>query len=375
MKSTTFLVTALLLILVTGNAVAQQDDFPSHCPELPDQASTRSKPTVETAEQASAANRVAEAQAALSAPSPQNLTNALSLAEQALLSDPENIEAYLVLARAHAGSQRYLDVPKQLARERAWENLAEARSIDPANIEGLYLLADNIIARNQDYACARKILENALAFDPQNARSNYYYSQILSAFGEFDLAFQYGDKAMAIADDESRDFVTVNAGRPRYMAGEYDWVLAHYAQFLELHPNHGLAHFYRSLAFGAKGQFQEALVEARKSMPEAPQGDAGGIGMLALAYANAEQPEKARDLLDELLQRDARGEHVVEYRIAAVYEVLGERDEAILWLGKDTDDRDGIGSWLLWLNYDPVWNDMRKDPRFAEIKKRAGWAR
>ena len=95
--------------------------------------------------------------------------------------------------------------------------------------------------------------------------------------------------------------------------------------------------------------------------------------MTALAYANAGQKDKARELLHDPLQRDARGEHVVEYRIAAVYEVLGERDQAIRWLHKDIEDRDGLGSWLMWLNHDPVWNAARKDPRFKEIQKRAGW--
>ena len=95
--------------------------------------------------------------------------------------------------------------------------------------------------------------------------------------------------------------------------------------------------------------------------------------MLALAYANAGQKETARKLLNELLQRDARGEHVVEYRIAAVYEVLGDRDDALRWLHKAIADRDGIGSWLIWLNHDPVWQSMRKDRRFKEIQRQAGW--
>ena len=95
--------------------------------------------------------------------------------------------------------------------------------------------------------------------------------------------------------------------------------------------------------------------------------------MLALAYANAGQKEQARKLLNELLQRDARGEHVVEYRIAAVYEALGDRNEAFRGLYKDIDDRDGLGSWLVWLNYDPVWNEARKDRSWKDIKKRAGW--
>lgn len=306
-------------------------------------------------------------------PSRENVAKVISLAEQALKSDPNNVAAYLVLARAHAASQRYLDVPKKVTALRAWENLSKARALDPANIEGLQILADQIAARNQDYPCVKKILETALKFDPQNARTNYYYSQILSGMGKFDLAIQYADKAIAVADADSRNFVTVNAGRLRYMAGKYDWVLDHYAKYLESNPSHWLAHFYRSLAFGAKGQFQEALVEAKKSMPAAPNGDAGGVAMLALAFANAGQKETARELLNELLQRDARGEHVVEYRIAAVYEVIGERDEAFRWLNKDIDDRDGLGSWLIWLNHDPVWKAMRKDRRFKEIQKRAGW--
>ena len=373
MKNKLLKITAMALVLFAGTAAAQQIDFPIRCPPMPSQKTIAKKDASQTPQQTEADKLVAEAQAAMRSPSRENVAKAISLAEQAVNSDANNSAAYLVLARAHAASQRYSDVPKKQAALRAWENLSKARSLDPANIEGLHLLADQIVARNQDYGCAKKILETALKFDPQNARTNYYYSQILSGMGKFDRAFAYADKAIAVADADSRNFVTINAGRLRYMAGEYDWVLAHYAKYLETNPNNWLTYFYRSLAFGAKGQFEEALVEAKKSMPDAPSGDAGGIGMLALAYANAGQKETARELLDELLRRDARGEHVVEYRIAAVYEVLGERDEAFRWLGKDIDDRDGIGSWLVWIKHDPVWKAARKGRRFKEIQKRAGW--
>jgi len=154
------------------------------------------------------------------------------------------------------------------------------------------------------------------------------------------------------------------------MAGQYDWVLTRY---LEATPDAPLAHFYRSLAFGAKGMFREALEEAKAYQAMEGGRDAGGVGMIALAYANAGQRDKAREVLSDLLARDSRGEHVVEYRIAAVYEALGERDEAFRWLTKDVDDRDGLGSWLMWLNHDPAWNAPRQDPRFKEIQKRAGW--
>ncbi len=110
-----------------------------------------------------------------------------------------------------------------------------------------------------------------------------------------------------------------------------------------------------------------------RATPDAPKGDAGGIGLPALAYANAGEKDEARELLQELLDRDARGEHVVEYRIAAVYEVLGERDLALHGLETSVDDRGGINEWLRWLNRDPVWTAMLGDRRFKDIQRRAGW--
>ncbi|MGQ0542849.1 MAG: tetratricopeptide repeat protein [Blastocatellia bacterium] len=363
-------ISILAFALFVGPVNAQRTDFPTGCPSLPKQKAVVKKDAPKTPEQAEADKLVAEGRAATRTFSGENVAKAISLFEQAVGADPTNAQAYIALARAHTQSQRYMSVPKKIARARAWENLSKGRELDPANIDGLYMLADQILANDHDYKCAKRILETALRLDPRNARSNHYYSQLLSGMGKFDLAFQYADKAIALADADTRSFVLTNSGRPRYMAGQYDWVLTKY---LESTPNAPLAHFYRSLAYGAKGMFTEALDEAKKYQAGDRARDAGGVGMIALAYANAGQKEKARELLSELLQRDARGEHVVEYRIAAVYEVLGERDEAFHWLDKQIDDSDGLGSWLVWLNHDPVWKEMRKDRRWKGIQKRAGW--
>jgi tetratricopeptide (TPR) repeat protein len=105
-----------------------------------------------------------------------------------------------------------MDVPRKIAGQRAWDNLNKARAIDPDSIEGLSILADRIIFHNHDYKCAKKIIERALELDPQNARTNYYYLQILGGMGRFDLAFKYADKAIATADADSRNFVLINYG-------------------------------------------------------------------------------------------------------------------------------------------------------------------
>ena len=360
----------MMLVSVAGLASAQPSAIPSGCPNVSSLKATSINTTRKSPDQVASDKLVAEGRAATRTSSHESVAKSISLFEQAIRTDPRNAAAYIFLARAHTQSQRYMSVPKKIALARSWEHLSKGRELEPANIDGLHLLADQVIAKNADHKCALKILEAALKLNPKNARSNHYLSQLLSGMGKFKLAFQYAEKAVAFADDDSRNLVVSNAGRPRYMAGEYDWVLTKY---LESNPTAPLAHFYRSLAYGAKGMFQEALDEAKKYQALDRGVDAGGVGMTALAYANAGQKDKAREMLNELLQRDARGEHVVEYRIAAVYEVLGERDEAVRWLEKDIDDRVGLGSWLVWLNHDPVWKEMRKDRRWKDIQKRAGW--
>lgn len=366
LKVLVFCVGVMTLCPFVELVAAQQ----GRCPDLTSLRPTAVSKAPKSADRQASDTLVAEGRAATRILSPENVARSISLFEQAARTDPPNASAFIHLARAHTQSQRYMSVPKKIARARAWENLSKGRELDPSNIDGLHMLADQILANDHDYKCAKKILEAALKLDPQNARSNHYYSQLLSGMGKFDLAFQYADKALAFADADTRNFVLTNSGRPRYMAGQYDWVLTKY---LESTPNAPLAHFYRSLAYGAKRMFPEALAEAKKYQASDRAGDAGGIGMIALAYANAGQKDEARELLDELLKRDKRGEHVVEYRIAAVYEAIGERDQAFRWLNKEIDDTDGLGSWLLWLNHDPVWKEMRKDRRWKNTQKRAGW--
>jgi tetratricopeptide (TPR) repeat protein len=366
LKVLLFCAGTLALGFFAGPAAAQQ----GRCQDLTSLKPTSMNRAPKSADGQASDNLVAEGRAATRIFSHDSVARSISLFEQAVRTDPQNASAYIYLARAHTQSQRYMSVPKKIARARAWENLSKGRELDPSNIDGLHLLADQIVATDHDYKCAKKILETALRLDPKNARSNHYYSQLLSGMGKFDLAFEYADKALALADRDTRSFVLTNSGRPRYMAGQYDWVLTKY---LEATPDAPLAHFYRSLAYGAKGMFPEALAEAKKYEASDRARDAGGVGMIALAYANVGRQDKARELLNELLARDARGEHVVEYRIAAVDEVLGQRDEAVRWLEKQIEDSDGLGTWLLWLNYDPVWKEMRKDPRWKTIQKRAGW--
>ena len=59
--------------------------------------------------------------------------------------------------------------------------------------------------------------------------------------------------------------------------------------------------------------------------------------------------------------------YVPVYRIAAVYVVLGDKEQAFEWLDKAYQDD---SAWLVWLKVDPVMDPLRSDPRFQKLLRR-----
>ncbi len=57
------------------------------------------------------------------------------------------------------------------------------------------------------------------------------------------------------------------------------------------------------------------------------------------------------------------------YDVATVYTGLGEKEQALEWLGKACEERFG---WLVFLNVEPIFDNLRPDRRFEELLRRVG---
>ena len=75
-------------------------------------------------------------------------------------------------------------------------------------------------------------------------------------------------------------------------------------------------------------------------------------------------------VLDELRELSKR-RYVSSYRVAAIHLGLGETERAFEWLERAVEEHD---AWLVWLKVDPVLDDLRPDPRFADLVERIGLA-
>jgi hypothetical protein len=69
-------------------------------------------------------------------------------------------------------------------------------------------------------------------------------------------------------------------------------------------------------------------------------------------------------------QEESKKHYVSPIYIAMDFAMLGEKDRAFEWLDKAYEDRSG---WLLELKFDPEWDNLRGDPRFAALTARVGF--
>jgi len=113
--------------------------------------------------------------------------------------------------------------------------------------------------------------------------------------------------------------------------------------------------------------YDESIAQYKKAIPlsgNSPDEPA----TLALAYAKSGKRKQALEVLEDLKKRSERS-YVPPTLMALTYAALGEQNDALKWLNKAFQDRDGI---LPFSKVDPMFEDLRSDPKYAEVLSRVG---
>lgn len=95
------------------------------------------------------------------------------------------------------------------------------------------------------------------------------------------------------------------------------------------------------------------------------------LGDLAIAYFKSGQPEKAKEIIEELKSIESKGpQGSPSFFIAQIYAGIGEPELAFEWLEKSYEAHEVE---MIWLKIEPQFNSIRDDPRFIDLMKRVGF--
>ena len=88
--------------------------------------------------------------------------------------------------------------------------------------------------------------------------------------------------------------------------------------------------------------------------------------VLGHAYAASGKKDQALKILNKF-KRELKRKYASSYYIAGIYADLEEKDNAFHWLETSVEKKD---LWLAFLKIDPLWDNIRSDPRFSALLKK-----
>jgi tetratricopeptide (TPR) repeat protein len=367
-------VSLIVIFFTTSNiSIAQKKMLPKGFPvDCPLAQSSSKKEMSNSSARIASDSLVKKAEYLLRKLNKENILGAIAILEKAAKIDSTNARVFYQLSSAYGSAPRYAGMIKKTGDEKSLSYFLKAFTINPNAIEGLRGMANFKLKFQNDYYCAEKLLLRILESQPKNSRIRFEYAILMAAKGKFNEAYQIREKALTDADSLTSLFILNNSSRMRYMAHDYNWVIKHSDEMIANNPMADLInHFFKGLALAEQGKYEQNLAEQKLATPSL-KGDAGGVANLARAYILAGDISNGKIALQEVLDRYAKGEHVVKYQIATVYEALGDFDNTFLWLNRNIEDGGGIHDWIIWLDHDPRWKRIKNDLRFKELKVKAG---
>jgi TolB-like protein/Flp pilus assembly protein TadD len=283
-------------------------------------------------------------------------------------------------------AQAYMAIGAIQRRQGKWTestgNFERACALDPKNVGFLYNLGFSYVAQG-NFETADKIFDRALAVSPQSFSARALKGAVAILWkGDVDAA----EKQLALVPvPDSGGLVISTRVWVMMLQRKFPAALQLVQQFpreiLDTHAGRSPKAFFEGLIYhyeGDKAKAQAAFERARivteqlvrESPDDAPLHALLGEILAALGQKDAaiSAGKRATELLPE--SQDAYDGPQIAVALASIYAWAGENNEALRLLDHLLQTPNGITVPLLKL--DPVWDPLRKDPRFEALINKYG---
>jgi TolB-like protein/Tfp pilus assembly protein PilF len=289
----------------------------------------------------------------------EDLTKALSFADQAVKLDPNYAPAWAERARVLEAMARALVIDEADGFRRARASAEKSIALDSKLAAGYLALALVQINQDWDWKGASASLEKARQLTPGSVNVLRIQGYLDRNMGRVDEAIALYRQAIAL-DPLNSDFHATLADQ-LYGLGRYEEAKTELTKAEELNSQHSSLHLIRSEILLMEGHPPEAVAEIEKETS-----DWQKLTGEALAYSAAGRHQDSDVALRDLI---AKHQNDCAYQIAEVYAYRGEVDQGFEWLDRAYRQRDpGVRE----LTNDPLMKSLLHDPRYAQLLRRMG---
>jgi TolB-like protein/Tfp pilus assembly protein PilF len=295
-----------------------------------------------------------------------DLETAISYFNQAIAKDPEYALAYSGVAEAYSvlhffGGNPSEYFPKSNAAAR------KALELDPTLARPHAVLGNNETEYDWDFAGGESEFKKAIELDPNDATAHQWYGEKLSDLGRPGEALSEINRAREL-DPLSPIIVRVWGG-VLIESGQYDQGIAVCKQLVQDNPIFAIAHDCLFHGYWHKHMYRETIEESKAYGQITGNSDLiENATALEHGFRLGGWPEALTELIAVNENRRKRG-YESPFIIARLYADLGEKDKAFEWFDIAYRDHDCL---LLTVNVSPGFDNVRSDPRFAELVNKIG---
>jgi tetratricopeptide (TPR) repeat protein len=149
-------------------------------------------------------------------------------------------------------------------------------------------------------------------------------------------------------------------------ARQYDRAIEEGRKAVERNPNFPGAHRILADAYAAKKMTREAIAEYQAMAGLAGRTPWGLVGLTRAQALEGRRSEALRTI--EEMKTLATSRYVSPAFIAMGFQILGDKDQALNWWAKACEDHSVD---VRYLKVDPMNDNLRDDPRFADLLRKA----
>jgi tetratricopeptide (TPR) repeat protein len=217
-----------------------------------------------------------------------------------------------------------------------------------------------------DFPAADKEFKRAIELNPN-------YSDVHSSHsGYFKALRRYPEEIAEARRGQELDplsaFSNMELGEALYQARRYDEAIEQIRKTFELDQHFFIAYHVRARAYEQKKMYAEASADCQEWAKIFHDDDPIALASLAHVYGTMGKRHEAEEAIKRL-QEISSQRYFSPYWTAVAYAGLGDNDKAFQYFDKAFQDRYFI---MIWINSDPRFDNLRSDPRFAELVRRIG---
>jgi TolB-like protein/Tfp pilus assembly protein PilF/tRNA A-37 threonylcarbamoyl transferase component Bud32 len=279
---------------------------------------------------------------------------------------PDYAPAYAGLADAYIGLPFYAPFAPERVFPLAQEAALKALAIHEELAESHVALAHIKALYQRDWDGAENEFKRAIALNPGHVHAHRLFASTLSLQARFEEALH--EIHMALELDPLSLFTNMILAETLFYARHYDESIRASKKVIEMDPSYPLIHAFLGSAYFQKGLYADALAEFEKE--KGVLGDTHPIveSLIGSSHAMMGREDEARESLRRLIER-SRQDYVPPCLPAYVFLVLGEYDKAFEWFDRAFEKRD---PYLCYLKANPIFDDVRSDPRYIALLKKVG---